>query len=247
MSLLAAFGAMHLANDHTWRADDKNLTRKGKAMVRACRTALYDDEAEALCADALLKTTIRTMPHPFGLDSTWAAFKDGQVLRFIAEPLVIRSDVVPPTIVNVGLVISILDKMFALPIGDKFNKAYGSKKSELETLKKRIVPIAANYSSLHKHYGYNDQLSLSTDDEAIIESLRPVAAAYATVFEEDKDGQLYGTALSYYVQRAMVDCGGVVQMYGQAFETYKEKGTTVENLLGSGGTVATAASTTATP
>jgi hypothetical protein len=231
LSIIAAFGALHLANDHTYKASDKPLLRKGKAYVAACRTALLADEHEKLADDSTLEVTIRTCSHPFGLASTWGAFKSGRSLKIIAEPLQIRDDVVPPPIAKVGLVVSQLGKMFSLPIGHLFKQAYGEMHEDLLKLKKEIVDRAAEYSALHKHYGYDKQLILTADQEARVDNLLPIASAYALVFDVNAQNEASGAALSQIVQKCRLNNGGLVDLYMNAFAAYINSATNLGALI----------------
>jgi hypothetical protein len=231
MSIIAAFGATHMGNDHTYKHNDDHLKRKAKAMVFACRTALKEKEVDELMSDTRLETTIRTTAHCFGLASTWSTFRDGQKAKFIAEPLQIRTSVVPPLVAKVGLVVSQLDKMFALPIGAMFRKAYGKVYDDLSTLRTTVVKDAPQYSALHKYYGYDARKDLTLIEDNLCESLLPIATAYALTFGEDEKGNPSGAALSQICAKCNTNSRGLVELYMAAFEAYVEKSTDLMKLI----------------
>jgi hypothetical protein len=229
-SILAAFGALHLGNDHTFKGNDEALLRKAKTMLNAARTALKDDEIEVLWQH--LKTAIRTMPHVFGLSSTLGMFYNGRILRFLAEPLQIRDSIVPPPLAKVGIVVSELTKIFALPVGSLFKKAFGDSHSQLVTLRARVVAEAPHYSSLARHYGYDSVLVLDDDSDRICVALLPIIAGFARVFAINAEGNPVGAALSKVLAKADQDSAALVDLYAGAFQNYVNTSTDLKALVG---------------
>jgi hypothetical protein len=230
-SLIAAFGSLHLALDHTYKPSDESLLRKAKVMIKACRTTLAEGLAETLSADNALKVSIRTMAHPFGLSSTWGAFLDGQALRTIAEPLQIRTSTVPPPMAKVGLCVSQLTKILALPIGKILAETYGDTLKGLVVLKATVVAASAAYSALHKHYGYSVQRTLTGAETDTLNSLLPIVASYALVFDVDADGNATGALLSIIIEKCLKDQNGLCTMYSTAFTRYVETATDLVSLV----------------
>lgn len=231
LSIAAAFGALHLANDHTFKSNDDNLKRKAATMIRATRTTLTEGEADILSNATYLEASARTCMHCFGLSSPLGAFYDGQVLHLLAEPLQIRDSVVPPPVAKYGLVNSIMNKIFALPIGGMFRTAYGRSATEISTVCSNIIQNATAYSSLHVHYGVDNQLTPSAANELLVNSFLPVVSGYALVFEVDADGRPMGALYSQTIANCMRDSAGLVEMYRTAFEMYKEGGTNLKALI----------------
>jgi hypothetical protein len=231
MSIIAAFGALHLANDHTFRPNDTTLIRKAKVMVEACRTCLAEREAEQMAVDAMLNLVMRTTCHPFGLSSTWGLFKDCQRHRLIAEPLQIRDSFVPPPIAKVGVVVAVMGKITSLPVGKLFSDAYADKITTLGNLRTTIVANAPAYSGLFRHYGYDAQLTLSAAQEAMCDELVPVIAGYSLVFEIDNEGNDRGSLLSHTIKNACITKSALVALYKNAFEEYAAKATDLKTLV----------------
>lgn len=231
LSVLAVFGALHMANNHTFKSNDLELKRKAIAYVLALRTVYSDETIRRLQSDALLETTVRTTCHCFGLASGWGALKLGQRHNVIAEPLKIRTAVVPPPIAKVGLCVSIMTKACALPIGDMIRQNYGEKMRDLERLRTQVVANAAAYSELHKHYGIDTQRTLTTAEIEMCESLLPLVSAYADVFERRPTGEAIGAALSQIVRKCLQDQSGLVSLYAGAFTKYVEDSPTLQELL----------------
>jgi hypothetical protein len=232
LSLVAAFGALHLANDHTYKEREESLKRKGVAMIRACRTTLEEDEAEDLISEDLLRHSTRTAVHPFGLSSSWGTFKCGQRLSFLSEPLVIRDSVVPPMLQSVSIVVDEANKIFSLPIGGKFLKTYGKAFDALQDAKKTMIQNATEYSVLHKHYGHNEQKKMTEEQDAHVKLLTPIVAAYCRVFSLDADGNPVGASLSWVLKNAELRNQSHVDLYANAFEKYADDGATLDDLLG---------------
>lgn len=230
MSILAGFGMLHLANDHTYKPSDEHLKRKGKVVVECIRTIFDESIISRLKADGMLEHSVRTACHPFGLSSTWAIFQTGQKFNFISEPLCDRTTTLPPTVARVGLVCAIMEKIIALPIGGLVKKAYATQFAMFQALRTTVVSNATAYSNLHKHYGIDAQLTLTTEQEAAVNSLRPFVAAYALTFEKDSDGNPKGAALSPIILSIQNDAD--VIMYRQAFATYAENSEDLKTLIG---------------
>lgn len=239
MSLIGAFGMMHLGNDHTYKNNDETLKRKAAVLVQGCRTTLDEGESDLLSSNTGLVHTIRTTSHPFGLSSTLAVAYDGRSLGFIAEALSIRDSVVPPVVAKVGVVVSQVSKLFSLPIGQTFRTAVGTKHTALETLQRDVVRHATAYSALHKHYGHDAQRFLSSDQNKDADNLMPLATAYARVFCVSEDDTPNGAALSYCVQNCYLQDGPLVDLYAGALVKYVEGAQNIKDLM-SGGTTATA-------
>jgi hypothetical protein len=231
LSIIAAFGALHLSNDHTFRQNDKVLLRKAAVMVHACRTALEEGEPEKLAADGMLHITMRTTCHPFGLSATWGAFKNGQLHRLIAEPLQIRTTTVPPPVAKVGLVVSIMDKILALPIGNIFEKAYKDKLDSLRILKATVIANATAYSALHAHYGIADMRVLTAEQDAAVKNLLPIVAGYSLEFEIDENENPIGANFSQTIARIVQDEGALVGIYREAFAKYAEDAVDLNTLV----------------
>lgn len=230
LSILAGFGMLHLANDHTYKPSDEHLKRKARVLVECVRTIFPEDIINRLKADNMLEHTVRTACHPFGLSSPWALFKAGQSFNFIAEPLCDRKTTLPPPVAKVGLVCAVMDKIVALPIGGKVRKAYAEQFTIFRTLKEATVRNATAYSSLHKHYGIENQMTLTAEQEAAVKNLKPFCAAYALVFEKNSDGDPKGAALSPMVTAIANDAD--VIMYQQAFEKYARESEDLNKLIG---------------
>jgi hypothetical protein len=231
LSIIAAFGALHLANDHTYRPNDTTLLRKAKVMIEACRTCLAEGEADRLHVDAMVNLVMRTTCHPFGLSSTWGLFKDCQRHRLIAEPLQIRDSLVPPPIAKVGVVVAVMSKITSLPVGKLFSDAYADKITALGNLRTTVVANAPAYSGLFRHYGYDAQLRLTSEQETMCDELVPVIAGYSLVFEVDNDGNDRGSLLSHTIQNAILNKSALVALYKNAFEEYAAKATDLKTLV----------------
>jgi hypothetical protein len=246
MSVIAAFGALHLANDHTYKGTDQDLLRKARVFVQCCRTTFTEDQMQTITGDTVLQTVIRTTCHPFGLSSTLGVFYNGKRLGFLAEPLRIRSAVVPPPIAKVGLVVAMMDKMFALPVGGLLRNQYQTQYNALQQLKTNVVNRAANYSALHRHYGYDTLATLGSDDEQTANDLMPLVSAYAEIFERDEDGNPIGAALSQIVRKCLREQAALCNLYMSAFQQYVSKSTDLKALI-TGSSAAPAAAPAAAP
>jgi hypothetical protein len=230
-SHVAAFGACHLANDHTFKANDPELKRRSFAYYKALRTVMTASQVDTLLIEANVQVAMRTTVHPFGLSASWGAFVVGKKSKTIAEPLQIRGSVVPPTVAKVGLVVSQVNKMLSLPIGGLMRATYGPKIDQMVALRNEVVDNAAQYSNLFKHYGYTSMRTLTVDQEGQVASLMPIVAGYASVFETDKEGKPVGALLAQSIQRTIQTEGGSVTMYAIAFENYMDSAADLRALV----------------
>jgi sigma54-dependent transcription regulator len=143
------------------------------------------------------------------------------------------------------MIVDLLSKIFNLPVGKLFRDTYGAQATQLGNLRTTVVANAASYSGLHSHYGVAAQTKLSIEEEKQCESLLPVLAGYAQVFEIDELGNDHGAMLSQTLQKVIKNYGALVRMYASAFEAYAESSKDLRALVG-GGTGGTSASTTST-
>lgn len=232
-SMLAAFGACHLANDHTWKPTDETLQRKAAIYARACRTVMPATTNAVLSDAGNLQVSMRTTMHPFGLSASIGAFYDGQVLGTIAEPLRIRTTVVPPPIARVGTVVAVMDKLRALPVGSEIDKKYGPVITRIKAYHADVVAHAMEYSDLHSHYGYADQLVPAPAQMQDVNRLLPICAAYASTFDRRDDDSFVGSALSKTLARVTNDDPGLVDLYERALQNYQDKVVDITALLAS--------------
>jgi len=232
LNIVGAFGALHLANDHTFKERDDSLRRKGIAMINACRTTLEEDEVTELTSDDMLRHSTRTAVHPFGLSSSWGTFSCGQRLGFLSEPLAIRTSVMPPMLQSVSIMVDEANKIFALPIGDKFKKNFKDAHVALTEAKRTMVSTATEYSILHRHYGHADQKKATAEQLAHVETLTYIVTAYCRVFSVDSDGREMGANLSWVLRNAADKNPALVELYANAFEKYADRDATLDDLLG---------------
>lgn len=228
-SILAVFGALHMANNHTWKASDRVLSRKANALVNALRTVVSESVLATLQGN--VETTVRTVSHPFGLSSTWAIFSAGRTHRFIAEALYARSIVVPPPVQTISLVISTVGKICALPFGGMISRLFDEPIAVLTTHLDHVQANVGAYSQLSRYYGYERTAVLDPAVTTQIEALLPMCAGYARVFERDDNGNPIGAALSQAIERIYRENSGLVQMYELAFQTFMDEGTNVRALF----------------
>lgn len=238
LSLLAAFGALHLSNDHTYKQNDDDLKRKARVYVQCCRTCFSDPQMTILAQENALQTVMRTTSHPFGLSSTLGLFYDGQALGFLAEPLRIRNAIVPPPVAKIGLVVAVMDKMYGLPVGNVLRTQYSKGSDQLETLRRTVVSRAAAYSALHRHYGYDTQATVDADTLRTADALLPIVSAYAEVFERDENDNPIGARLSLIVTKCLREQAGICNMYTNAFIQYMNSSKDLKALVSGTSTAA---------
>lgn len=232
ISLTAGFGYLHLSNNHTYQLNNDPLLRKAKAIIKACRTTLLDGEVETLCAEGMLPFAVRVAVHCFGLSATWGMFRSGQHHQFLSEPLQIRLSAMPPDFQKLGIVMSELAKILAIPIGSKIRVRFADAIADLNTLHGEVVDRAANYSVLAKHYGYNSTALMTPEHTLMVKSLLPMCAGFAAVFGTDAEGNAIGSSLSQVYENIRNSEHTLCAMYEECFATYLERSTNLEELLG---------------
>lgn len=231
LSLVGAFGMLHLGNDHTFKANDKSLKRKAETAIKCLRTIFGDEVTDALAAEALLEVTIRTTCHPFGLSSTYGTFIAGCTHHFLAEALCIRRNACPPALQRVAIILAETERILGLPIGAHIQGIFSRAVSVCREIMSDAETAMPKYSFLHRMYGFERMTSITDEQLKLMNGILPVVAGYSNVFNLDQQNNPVGAGLSYVLANASRDMRTMVEMYTEAFGNYRDQRHDIVTLL----------------
>jgi hypothetical protein len=222
MSIHAIFGGLHLSANHTYKAGDANLVRRGEAWLKSLRTVVPDVFVQAM--HNAQEATLRTCSHPFGLASTYAVLRWGAQHNRIAEATAVRVNVLPPPAQRLAMLNATMVKIAQLPIGSEVVEAYQQQVAVVRQALTDALQSPHRYSALCRMYGELEIRAIPQAAADAMGMLAPMCAGFAKAFftSGGNGGRASGIGLAQSLRNIIRDDEAVVQLWSTAFERYGE-------------------------
>lgn len=221
MNVLAMFGLMHLAKDHTYRTGDNNMARVGTSYLQTLRT-IPDPDVMAEIKEQH-QAIIRTGPHPFGLGQTYFLAKYMKMMGLLASALHIRVGVTPPPVQRLYIVLAAVDEWTSLPVGMVLNRSYAP---EIQSLREETALIDANppaYSNLWRYYGLTEQSEVQRVAIVSANTMLPLVYGFAMAQHASDNEQRDGIALAASLDNVKRTQKALCDTYTKMWTDYSDK------------------------
>jgi hypothetical protein len=221
-NILALYGLLHLAKDHTYQAGDSSTNRALAAYVNALKMTVEDAVIQLVMNDT--QTIVRLACHPFGVSSPYWLSQAMYQKKMLAPALDIRSRVLAPPVQKIAVVMAVVREWRALPVGGAINQVFSAEITRLENALATFESLPPATSHLYRLYGVaeGDKLEITPAMTVALTGLLPMVAGYAMAFHLDENNRKEGVALSLALKNVKTSGPALSGIFEDLWTNYKE-------------------------
>jgi hypothetical protein len=218
LNVIALFGLLHLAKDHTFKTHEDDMKRIAVAYIRSLRTLVMPQVVDYM--EQHIEAIVRTAAHPFGLGQTYFLARYLNQRHLLANALSLRVNATPPPVQRLYIVQAATDEWRSVAVGSQINDLYHQELSVVKRMIEEIDKDAPHYSGLYRIYGLAEQLKPSAESMACANALMPLVYGYAMSQHQAADGKKDGLGLALSLSNVVRSCKAAAEMYKVMWETY---------------------------